>query len=403
MMNKQNISLRHALAAVAAVMATGSVLVSCQSDDTDFSSIIDATADYELRAIAFDSTALAESDTVVADDNDYYENNTFSRTVYVTYDGDTATVSTTASGITAKVSGAHVTLTTKKSGVHYVLSGASSNGSVKIYSEKKFMMTLSGVSLTSEQGAAINNQCGKSFYLHLADGTTNSLTDAITYQTVTGEDQKGALFSEGQIIFSGTGTLAVTGRHLNGIASDDYIVFRPGPVINVTCTARNCVRGKDGVYVRGGVLNLLSSGDGGKGINSNGEIAVSGGRVTAIVTGAPLISDGDTTGVAALKGDSLFTMTGGTVAAKLTGDGGKGINADVAVTQSGGSLTIETFGTKVLAAPKGIKTDGTLTFSAGEAYIYSANSQPTDATAGTTVASTLTATYSTDKKLLQIK
>lgn len=402
-MNKKPITLRPALAALAALAAMSLALTSCQNDDTDFSDIINAAANYELRDIAFDETALDESDTVIEDDNDYYENNTFSRTVYVTFDGSSATVSTTASGISSSIDGAHVTLTTKKSGVHYVLSGSSSDGSIKIYSEKKYMMTLSGVTLTSSQGAAINNQCGKSFYLHLADGTTNSLTDATSYQTPTGEDEKGTLFSEGQIIFSGTGTLNVTGRSQHGIASDDYIVFRPGPVINVTCTARSCVRGKDGIYVRGGVLNLSSSGDGGKGMNTKGELAISGGRVTAIVTGAPLVEGTDTTGVAAFKADSLFTMTGGTVAAKLTGDGGKGINADVAVTQSGGSLTIETFGAKLLAAPKGIKTDGTASFTGGDAYVYSANSVPVDAESGMTVATTLTATYSADKKLLQIK
>ena len=51
------------------------------------------------------------------------------------------------------------------SGVAYELTGSTTSGSFKIYSDKKFKVTLNGVSIT---------------FIILADGTENKLTDAAT-------------------------------------------------------------------------------------------------------------------------------------------------------------------------------------------------------------------------------
>lgn len=393
------------LMALAFVALAG--FTSCESDDTDFSDIINPKADYELRDIQFDSTPLAETETVPEEDNDYVENSDFTRTVTITFADGNATVETAASDITSTIDGAHVTISTAKKGVHYILRGATTDGGLKIYSDRKFKLTLDGVSITNPHGAAINNQGHKSMYVVLSPGTANSLADGTTYNApVAGEDEKGTLFSEGQVIFSGAGTLSVVGNTHNGIASDDYIVFRPGNVINVSGGVRNCIKAKDGVSIRGGVLNLESIIDGGKAINSEADIDISGGRLTAKMHGGTLIDEAtaDTFRVAALKCDSNLVMTGGTVSLKSEGSGGRGISANGDVIVSGGSLTVETLGGRgFLTSPKGIKADGKMIFDGGESYVYSANSQPVDADGGVTVASTLTATYSTDGKLLQIK
>lgn len=392
---------RHIIYIATLALAFG--LASCENDDTDFSGIINPVVDYELRDIEFDTTPLAEAETVPADDNDYVENSEFTREVYINFSGDTAYVQASTSGFSATVSGAHVTVNATRARMHYILSGTTADGGLKIYSERKFKLTMNGVSITNPTGAAINNQCGKSMYIVLADSTENVLTDGTTYQTPANEDEKGTLFSEGQIIFSGKGMLSVTSSAHNGIASDDYIIFRPGCRVSVVSHERNCVKANDGVSVRGGVLNLDSHGDGGKAINSEAGVDISGGRVTAIVSGGGAVSGADTTGVAAIKCDSSLVMTGGEVNLKCTGDGGKGINANGDVTVSGGSVTIETFGGSTLSSPKGIKADGKALFDGGETYVYSANGKPVDADEGMTVGATMTATYSNDSKLLQIK
>mgnify|MGYP000429392373 CR=1 FL=1 len=71
-------------------------------------------------------------------------------------------------------------------------------------------------SLTNGSGAAINIQSGKRVFVELKAGTENNLTDASAYSTVDGEDEKACFFSEGQLIFSGTGALTVTGNYKHG-------------------------------------------------------------------------------------------------------------------------------------------------------------------------------------------
>lgn len=382
-------------------------MASCENDDTDFSNIINSHEDipeYVLPTIEFDDTALDETEIVPADDNDYEENSTFSRTVTITYNGNTASVDTTLDQVGVSIDGAHVTVNSELAGVNYVLKGNTVNGSFKVYSEHRWKLTLNGVSITNLTGAAVNNQCGKSLYAVLADGTTNTLTDGAAYtNTPAGEDEKGTLFSEGQIIFSGKGRLNVTGNYRNGIASDDYIVFRPGNVIRVDCPAKNCIKANDGVSVRGGVLNLSSTGNGGKAINSESDIDITGGRLTAIVSGNTLAENGDTTSVAALKSDSSVVITGGTVELEATGDGGKGIRANEDIIIGGGSLTVEALGEKGVSAPKGIKADGNISFQSGSSYIYSANSTPIDEGKTLIISDSLTASYSSDEKLVEIK
>lgn len=396
-MRQANIKLL--TAAVATLMACAS----CVSDDTDFSDIIGATPSYTLRDISFDYTPLTEEETVPSDDNDYYENATLKRTVYITFSQDTATIETSAKGITSTVRGAHVTICATKSGFHYVLTGQTTDGGLKIYSEKKFMLTLSGVDISNPNGAAINNQCGKRMYLHLADGTTNQLADGTSYTTTEGEDEKGALFSEGQIIVSGSGALTVLGNGKNGIATDDYLVLRPGTVVNVTANQKACLKANDGIFIRGGVLNLESTADGGKALNSEASISISGGRLTAIASGSTLVSGTDTTGVACLKADSTFTLTAGQVLLKTTGDGGKGLHAKTGFSITGGSLLIEAFGTSSLAQAKGIKTSSVASFLGGSSYIYSKSSAPIDADGGINMGEALTATYTDDGRLVEIE
>ena len=54
-----------------------------------------------------------------------------------------------------------------------------------------------------------------------------------------------------QIIFSGSGILNVKGGYKNAIVSDDYIVFRPGNVINAGSTAGHGIKANDGVKIMG--------------------------------------------------------------------------------------------------------------------------------------------------------
>lgn len=328
--------------------------------------------DLETFDIAFDTSALGETETIPSDDDDYVENSTFSNTISITYSNGSASVSGSVDGVTVATDGADVTVTSTVKKVEYVLSGSCSDGSFKIYSDYKLKLTLNSLNLTNPTGAAINIQSKKRIFVSLADGTANTLTDGTTYNKVDGEDMKACLFSEGQLLFSGSGSLTVNGNYKHGICSDDYILFRPGCNIYVAANEGNGIKANDGVMISGGVLNVSVSGIAAKGISSDGFVAVSGGRTTIVTTGDGEYDsdDNDVSGSACIKADSTMTVSGGILNLKSSGAGGKGISTDMALTISGGSINVLTTGKQYVygsldASPKGIKSDADLTITGG--------------------------------------
>ena len=241
---------------------------------------------------------------------------------------------------------------------------------------------MNGVQLHNPHGAAVNSQCGKSMYVVLADGTANKLSCGSDFVFAGSEKQKGAMFSEGQILFSGTGSLQVESAYKSGIASDDYLLFRPGVHIDVSSTAGNGLKANDGIYIRGGVLNIQTSADGGKAINCEDSIKVSGGRTTAIATGTYLVEGTDTTNVAALKCDSSLIVSGGALYLKSSGRGAKGIKANGDVLVSGGDVRVLALGASSESSPKAVKCDGKATVSGGSFYAYSKHSSAITADKG---------------------
>ena len=379
------------LAALAAI-----VMESCVNDDTDMDDIL---AQYmeEPMDIEVDFSTLAEvPDVPVTDENDptyndYVENSEWNKVIYINFDGNVATVNGSVPSVTVQANGAHVTVMNMSGPVKFVVSGQSVNGSLKFYGDKRFQVLLNGVNITNPNGAAINNQGSKSMYVVLAEGTVNRLQDGTNYVMVDGEDQKAALFSEGQIILSGKGRLDVFAEGRGGIRSDDYIRIRPGVQLYIESSALDGLRAKDGIIIDGGAINVVTNGLGAKGGRSGGPMLVNGGRLVAINNGdcrfgATEDGDSDTTSCAALACDTLLTVKGGIIRLKATGDGGKGLNAKQNVIVQGGTFQAVAEGTKQVKKPKGVKVDGNFSINAGHFYTYSRRSDPLDVSGTTTVA-----------------
>ena len=320
------------------------------------------------KEITLDDSELTEPTESITEDEDapdygdFVENTSWSTTVNIVFDGETATVSGNPSNVIVSVDGAHVTISSAAKRVRYIVTGSTTNGSLKFYSERKFQLQLNGVNITNPHGAAVNNQCGKSLYVVLNEGTTNTLRDGEDYAMSEGEDQKAALFSEGQILVSGKGLLNIysVGKHC--MASDDYVLIRPGTKLYLNSTSGHGIKAKDYVHIKGGVLNMEIAADGAKGINSDSLIYITGGRTTIINTGTSKLETDSlgnpvSTGAAGIKADYNITMTGGTLNIKSTGNDAKGINVTQPFIFTGGELNVVVTGKQHTVAPKGVKCD----------------------------------------------
>ena len=134
---------------------------------------VSSDGDVTTFTIALNKNALAESVNVDANDDDYIENSTFDKTITITFSTSSqAAVSGDDAGIVT-VNGNDVTVNnTSDLVIKYVLTGETSDGFFKLYSERKQAIVLNGVSITNPDGAAINNQSKKRTFIVLNDGST---------------------------------------------------------------------------------------------------------------------------------------------------------------------------------------------------------------------------------------
>jgi hypothetical protein len=265
-----------------------------------------------------------------------------SDTVYIDFSDNTANVKNpyAFSGIKTTVKGADVTInsTTETRDINYMVSGNSGDGMLKIYSNKRYILSLNNLNLTNADGPAINIQSNNKVFVNLADGTTNSVSDGEVYSDpfinyeaggIT-EDQKGAFFSEGQLIFNGNGTLTINGnasdRH--ALCSDDYIEINSGN-IKISKALRDGIHGKQGVIINGGTVDVNSAGSGIDG--DNGAITILDGNVTVNCSSAD---------VNAISCDSTINILGGKINVTTSGLQSKAIKSDQVINILGGNLNV---------------------------------------------------------------
>ena len=362
------------------------VLFSCGKDDID--DISDASAEAGVVDI---NTAEVDPDTT----EDQIDDTIFNRTISITWSSSGASVEGDANGIVS-VNGSYVTADNRKTEeqVMYQLSGSSSDGYFKMYSNGKQSIVLNSLSLTNKKGAAINNQ-GKKRCFVVVNGT-NYLADGSSYSlTPSDEDEKAAFFSEGQLLFSGTGSLTVTAVGKAGITSDDYVRISDNPSIKITSSAGHGLRGQESLIVMGGTLDIEVSAAGKKGMSTDSLALFRGGATTIKVTGGVLSESGSYTGAAGIKADRLFIMEAGTLTVKATGQGGKGIKCGDADEKSlgamyftGGKVDVEVTGSNYGTSSssfwgssssdnskgaKAVKCDGPIYVQGGEISVYCAH------------------------------
>lgn len=347
--------------------------------DNENGSVITTDAAIAIQSTVVSATAEGSSETG-ANEEDLLANSTFSSTVKITFNGGSAAVENMVTGVSVNISGADVVVQSTVAEVAYEVTGSTTDGMLKIYSDKKYKLVLNGVSIKNNDGPAINLQSGKRAFIVL--NGTNSLEDGATY-AASAEDQKGAFFSEGQLIFSGEGVLNIAGNNKHALVSDDYIRFISG-AFNITKAASDAIHTNDGVFIDGGAFNIKAGSDGIEA--EEGQIFINAGNIMINVADDGIVASYETDDAI----DPYIVINGGTINIETTGSGGEGIESKSTLTINGGDIYIKAVDDAINAGKAiyinggnivaysttndGIDSNGELTVTGGRVFAIGARS-----------------------------
>ena len=295
--------------------------------------------------------------------------------------GSSASASGSSSG-NVKVDGGTVTI---NSGGTYVISGELSNGRIVVNAPKADVrLVLSGASITSSDGPAIDIQDAGDAIVVLAKDSKNTLTDGASYAS--GQEATAALFSSDTLTVTGAGQLDVTGSYKDGISSKNGLIITGSSTINVKA-ADDGLRGKDYLVVESGTLTVEAGGDALKSSEDNDEtkgfISLGKASITLTSSDDAIAATTDVT----IKDTTLTITAGGGQAnatieeqappgqestADSTTPSPKGINAGVSYTQDSGTVTINA-ADEGLQAPFINVAGGELSIAAGDDGINASN------------------------------
>lgn len=344
----------------------------------------------------YGGTTATDSVTYPADDADLNPNLTvWTDTITVTYSASTATVE--PAGL-ANITGADVDLRLPAVGLcKIIVTGNSSNGSLRISGDKKHLLCLDNLTLTSSNRPAINDQVKKRVFVTLKG--ESSIEDGATYAT-SAEDRKGCFFAEDHLIFGGNGVLRIKGNYRHGLATDGFLLVNPGATLVVTDAKKNAIHVKGsasennalrGIEVIGGYVYANTSAPAGKAMKCDASIRLRGGKVYLATSGNSEwdAADASLSSSACLKSDLGIYLSGADVTMTATGNGAKAVNADGPVEISGGNICIAMTGESSTeqgetSTAKGISSKNLMTISGGRLNISTigANSRAIDADGG---------------------
>lgn len=303
-------------------------------------------------------------------------------TIAITWNGASATVVGSHDSVSVESNNGYVTITSQIKDMTYLLSG-NGQGQLTIYGVYRHQLILNGLTLSCSDGPAINNQCHKKCYVVLQGA--NTLTDGSNYAT-SDEDRKATFFSEGQMIFSGNGSLNVTGNYKHALASDDYILFAESTGSLTLKASSDGIHANDGIYFDGGTFSINAGEDGVQCdtatiVVNNGAITVTAAGDKGIVAFDTIAINGGTIRVTSeykcIKTKSALIVNGGDIQVICNGEassgGGGGGHGPGGGPGGGGYPGGGSSSSSENDSPEGIEAKGAITINGGYVYSQSAD------------------------------
>ena len=342
-----------------------------------------------LSTIGNKSIADVISETVTYDKDDVYSDWKSEDTSSIQLTGTSATIDGSSGAI---VDGS--TITIKTSGI-YVISGKLNDGQIIVDSEDQatVRLVLNGAEINSSTNAPIYVKQAEKTVISLEQGTENSISDGVKYETDGQEDSpSAAIFSEDNLTINGTGKLTVKANYKDGMTSKDELRITGG---NIEIeSADDGLVGKDLLAVKDGNITVKAGGDGVKATNdkdsSKGIVAIEAGtfNLTAQNDGIQaetslLIADGDfllstgggspeTVAVQEQGGPMMGQRSNNTstTAAQEETESAKGLKAGTEVGIGGGTFEMDTLDDAVHSNNSVTITGGKMDIATGDDGIH---------------------------------
>ncbi len=211
----------------------------------------------------------------------------------------------------------------------YEISGILSDGYiyVNVDNESEVHIILNGVKVHNADSAAFYSKKAAKVTVTLAAGTENVFSDGANYVFEPEEDEPDAtFFAKHDLVIEGEGTLKIVANYGDAIKGKDSLYINGG-VINVDAVDDG-ITGRDLLQINGGVITVNSESDAIKSSNdadaSLGNVEINGGVLT-------LTGDGDD-----IQAENRVIINGGTLALSAGEDG---IQSENGTERNGGTVT----------------------------------------------------------------